>query len=105
MKPTAQDKELARLLKQESYTAEENQWFTARVVNRLPAKHSRTASVMATLMFVVAAIACVAFWVWLTREQGRSGVLTVRHLVYFAAIALTSIWTILTQIVAIMRRE
>ena len=41
MKHDEDDLQFGQLLKQESYPATDNRWFTRRVLNRLPARHHR----------------------------------------------------------------
>lgn len=103
--PTPDQKQLAEILKRESFQAAENQWFTARVLHRLPAKRPRRVSRAAIALYAVAAIGCVLFWMWLANEQQQAGVITMRHIVYLAAIVMATLWTVAAPLADLIRKE
>ena len=52
------DVELNKLLKQQSYKENTNEWFTPRVLNKLPAKQDNSARHMAWGFYVAAVLVC-----------------------------------------------
>ena len=54
------DVELSQLLKQQSYQENTNEWFTPRVLNKLPAKQDNSARHMAWGFYVAAVLVCLA---------------------------------------------
>lgn len=98
------DNELGKLLKHETWDAEPNEWFTHRVMNKLPAKKNNSALHFAWFCYLAAVLVCVGYWVW-TLAFMDSAVITVRDIIYFViAIAVTIMLTI-SPIVAVFRRE
>lgn len=98
------DNELGKLLKKEGWDAEPNQWFTHRVMHKLPAKKNNSALHFGWLCYIVAALVCVGYWVW-TLAFKDSTVITVRDIIYFAIAITVTIMLTLSPIVAMFRRE
>lgn len=74
------DNKLKKLLKEQSYKPGKNEWFTPRVLNKLPARQYSTK--WATLLVnVVAVIACIVAWVLLLKHSDFM-VITVRDIMY-----------------------
>ena len=93
MKLDNNDKALKDLLKQEAFKEGENEWFTPRVMNKLPGKPGTTASKVAWAFYAAAAMVCLAFWIWLIFFHDLS-VITVRDIIYAAtAAAMTLVLT------------
>lgn len=82
MKRTDDDIKLAELLKKDGYQADENEWFTPRVLNRLPEKprSSKWLKVAIYAMVIGGVIGC---WLWYLHSRDTS-VITVRDLLTFA---------------------
>ena len=82
MKRTDNDIKLAELLKKDGYQADENEWFTPRVLNRLPEKprSSKWQKVAIYAMVIGGVIGC---WLWYLHSRDTS-VITVRDLLTFA---------------------
>lgn len=78
------DNKLKSLLKEQSYKAEENPWFTHRVLNKLPRRQSST-SWITGLSLVLACIACVVAWVLMIKNFNFM-VITVRDLLPVGAL-------------------
>lgn len=85
MKRTEDDEKLARLLQRSSHRETENEWFTPRVLNRLPEKPEKikTNRWVAHVLYALALIVCAGCWVW-TFFNSDLTVITVRDLLYFA---------------------
>ncbi len=98
------DNELGKLLKQGAWEAEPNQWFTHRVMHKLPAKKNNSALHFGWMCYIVAALVCVGYWVW-TLAFNDSTVITVRDIIYFAIAITVTIMLTLSPIVAMFRRE
>lgn len=81
--PNTQDKALAELLKKESYQAADNEWFTKRVLNRLPEKRRSTRWLRVGLYGLVIA-GVFGCWLWYSHSQDTS-VMTVRNLICYAS--------------------
>lgn len=98
------DNELGKLLKQESWDAEPNQWFTHRVMHKLPAKKNNSSLHFAWLCYIVAMLVCAGYWVW-TLAFNDHTVITVRDIIYFVVAIIVTIMLTLSPIVALFRRE
>ena len=97
------DIELGKLLKQEGWGAESNEWFTHRVMHKLPAKKNNSALHLAWTCYIAAIVVCAAYWLWALVFNDNT-VITVRHIIYFVvAIAVTIMLTV-SPIVAMFRR-
>lgn len=98
------DIELGKLLKQEAWEADSNEWFTHRVMHKLPAKKNNSALHFAWICYIAAVLVCAGYWVWALAFNINT-VITVRDIIYHViAIAVTIMLTI-SPIVAIFRRE
>ena len=98
------DIELGNLLKQEAWDAQQNEWFTHRVMHKLPAKKNNSALHLAWICYIAAVLVCVGFWIW-TLVFNDTTVITVRDIIYFfIAIGVTAMLTI-SPIVAMFRRD
>ncbi|MCM1518057.1 MAG: hypothetical protein NC117_05385 [Pseudoflavonifractor sp.] len=85
------DERLRLLLKSELPQAEENRWFTNRVLNRLPPK-SRVASRVVTALSVIAAVVVLVVCLLDScRSVADSGVVTVDNLILFSALGLATV--------------
>lgn len=82
MKRDKEDEKLAKMLKQHSAQPEPNEWFTARVVNRLPERR-RSLRWLMPLVYLVAFIVCLAICLCYVKTHVQMAV-TVRDVFYFA---------------------
>ena len=98
------DNELGKLLKQESWDADSNEWFTHRVMNKLPAKRNNSALHFAWVCYIAAALVCVGYWVW-TLVFNDNTVITVRDIIYFVVAISVTIMLTFSPIVAMFQRE
>lgn len=98
------DNELGKLLKQDSWDAEPNQWFTHRVMHKLPAKKNNSSLHFAWICYIVAMLVCAGYWVW-TLVFNDHTVITVRDIIYFVVAIIVTIMLTLSPIVALFRRE
>lgn len=98
------DIELGKLLKKEAYDAVPNQWFTHRVMHKLPAKKDNTGLHMAWFFYIAAAIICIAYWIWLLFFNDIT-VITVRHILYFAVAGIVTIMLTASPLIALFRHE
>ncbi|MBR5085725.1 MAG: hypothetical protein IKX31_01815 [Muribaculaceae bacterium] len=98
------DIELGKLLKQEAYDAEPNQWFTHRVLHKLPLKKDNTGLRMAWFFYIAAALICIGYWIWLLFFNDIT-VITVRDILYFAIAGVVTIALTFSPIVAMFRSE
>lgn len=98
------DIELGELLKQGAYDAEPNQWFTHRVMNKLPAKKNNSALHVAWFFYLAAALICVGFWVWILFFNDAT-VITVRDILNVAIAAVVTALLAISPLVALFRHE
>lgn len=98
------DKELGKLLKQGAWGAESNEWFTHRVMHKLPTKKNNSALHFGWLCYIVAVLVCVGYWVW-TLAFNDPTVITVRDIIYFVVAIFVTILLTMSPIVAMFRRE
>ena len=98
------DVELGELLKKESFDAAPNQWFTHRVMHKLPMKKNNIALHFAWFFYIAAALVCVGYWLWLFFFNDNT-VITVRDLLYFAIAGIVTVILTFSPIVAMFRRE
>jgi len=79
MKETNDDIEFRALLKKSTLEAGENEWFTKKVMNRLPEK-ANDYSWVEKLLYVVGSLLCIICWI-IYFETTHFNVITVRDLV------------------------
>lgn len=91
MKEEFDDIEFKQLFQAKAHKAGENRWFTPRVLNRLPEKESANGILSAeTWIYAISVILCAIGWVFLVKT-GFFDVITVRSLIYIAALAVGSL--------------
>ncbi len=78
------DNKLKQLLKEQSYKPGKNEWFTPRVMNKLPAKQHSTGWIN-VVVNIAAVIACIVAWVMMLRYSDHQ-VITVRDIMYFTGL-------------------
>lgn len=98
------DNELGKLLKHGAWEADSNEWFTHRVMHKLPAKKNNSALHFAWVCYIAAVLVCVGYWVW-TLAFNDTTVITVRDIIYFVVAIAVTIMLTLSPIVAMFRRE
>ena len=98
------DIELGNLLKQETYDAAPNQWFTHRVLNKLPAKKDNSALHVAWFFYIAAALLCAGYWVWMLFFNDNT-VITVRDILYFFIAGIVTAILAVSPLVALFRSE
>ena len=98
------DIELGEMLKKEAYDATPNQWFTHRVMHKLPAKKDKTALHMAWFFYIAAALICAAYWLWVLCFNDNS-VITVRDILYFAVAGIVTLILTFSPLVTLFRQE
>lgn len=98
------DLELSKMLKEGSYQETTNEWFTPRVLNKLPAKPENTAKHLGVFFYIAAALLCAGFWIWLFVNNDPT-VITVRDIVYFGLAGLVTLILTFSPIVTIFRNE
>lgn len=97
------DDELSRLLKEGSFPLEDNdQWFTRRVLNRLPERR-RVKLSSAIVFYGLAAAICVVFWVIVFNRQWQ--VITVRDVVYTLILMMITAVTAISPLTSLFSRE
>lgn len=101
MKHDEDDLQFGQLLKQESYPATENRWFTRRVLNRLPARRHR--SWFMTAVYVIVALVCALSW--RSMIMSLDGTVTVRDMLYLAIMAVVTIYAIVSAAATVIRAE
>ena len=88
-----EDKKLAQVLKQGAHDPGENEWFTRRVLNKLPEKRPR-GSWRVPVVYAIALLACAICWFMMWRAQDW-GAVTVRDILYnvmMGAVTVTVLW-------------
>lgn len=98
------DIELSELLKKESFDATPNQWFTHRVLHKLPMKKNNSALHMAWFFYIAAALLCIGYWIWLFFFNDNT-VITVRDILYFAIAGIVTLLLTFSPLVAMFSRE
>lgn len=98
------DIELGQLLKKEAFDAAPNQWFTHRVLHKLPNKENKTAQHFAWFFYLAAALVCVGYWLWLFFFNDNT-VITVRDVLYYGIAAIVTAALTFSPIVALYKRE
>lgn len=98
------DIELSELLKKESFDAEPNQWFTHRVLHKLPMKKNNSALHMAWFFYIAAALLCIGYWIWLFFFNDNT-VITVRDILYFTIAGIVTLLLTFSPLVAMFSRE
>ena len=84
------DKELARLLKEQLPEAGRNEWFTRKVMNRLPEKQQRSFGWLLPLAFAVSIILCLAGWAYFLSNLNLQ-IILVRDVVTLATLFATTL--------------
>ena len=84
------DKELARLLKEQLPEAGRNEWFTRKVMNRLPEKQQRSFGWLLPLAFTVSIILCLVGWVYFLHNLNLE-IILVRDVVTLATLFATTV--------------
>ena len=98
------DIELGKILKKEAYDAAPNQWFTHRVLHKLPMKKNNSALHMAWFFYIAAALLCIGYWIWLFFFNDNT-VITVRDILYFAIAGIVTLLLTFSPLVAMFSRE
>ncbi len=98
------DIELSELLKKESFDAPPNQWFTHRVLHKLPMKKNNSALHMAWFFYIAAALLCIGYWIWLFFFNDNT-VITVRDILYFTIAGIVTLLLTFSPLVAMFSRE
>lgn len=97
------DIKLAEMLKKDAYQATDNEWFTPRVMNRLPEKR-HSAKWLKTLVYTLALAGVIGCWMWYSSTQDTS-VITVRDVLSYACMLCSSIAVACYAIVDFMKSE
>lgn len=84
------DDKLGNLLREIMPKAGENEWFTPRLLNRLPAKRERRFSSMAVGFYAAAVVMCIAAW-WYLLTNADFMVVTVADLLKGGVMVLVTI--------------
>lgn len=84
------DKELARLLKEQLPEAGRNEWFTRKVMNRLPEKQQRSFGWLLQVAFALSIILCLAGWVYFLHNLNLE-IILVRDVVTLATLFATTV--------------
>ncbi len=86
------------LKKQVSHPETENEWFTPRVLNKLPEKQHRSFAWFKVIICAVALIACILFWVYsyLTLDFTVITVMDVISLMAAILVSVTILWQCVT---------
>lgn len=96
------DNELSKMLKEDSWQETQNQWFTSRVLNKLPAKENNSARHMAWGFYLAAVAVCIGFWAWLL-FFGNPTVVTVRDILYTIIAGIVTLILAFTPLVSMFR--
>lgn len=90
MKRTEEDQKLSRLLQHSSFQETENEWFTPRVLHRLPEKPPHGYRWLPVMLYVLAMLVIAACWYGLLWKSDLE-VITVRDIVYFVVLIVVTI--------------
>ena len=100
MNTNDEDKKLAQVLKQAAHDPGENEWFTRRVLNKLPERKPR-GSWATTVACAIALAACVVCWLLMCRNQDWDAI-TVRDLLYHATMGTVTLIVLWQTIVSFL---
>ena len=87
---TSSDIKLATRLKAGAAKAEDNPWFTPRVLNRLPEKKRNGAGIMGVLCQLLIVMICAVGWVMVLLHD-NTGVLTVADITFAAMLVVLTV--------------
>ena len=96
-----EDRKLAQVLKQAAHDPGENPWFTKRVLNKLPEKHSH-GSWATTAVYAIALVACAICWLMMWRGQDW-GAVTMRDLLYNVLMGVVTLTVLWQEVMALIR--
>ena len=98
------DIELGELLKKDAYDAAPNQWFTHRVLHKLPVKKDKTALHLAWFFYIAAALVCAGYWIWILFFNDNT-VITVRDILYFGTAAIVTLILTFSPLINLFRYD
>jgi len=98
------DKELSKLLKENSYQETSNEWFTRRLLNKLPAKGDNSARHVAWAFYIAAIVVCVGWWTWLLLSSDHT-VVTVRDILNVTIASIVTVVLVFVPLVTMLRRS
>ncbi|MGM9868155.1 MAG: hypothetical protein ACI30R_00825 [Sodaliphilus sp.] len=104
MKRTKEDMLLAEMLKKESLKPEANEWFTPRVLNRLPEKRHHSGLWLKVLVYGLVILGVVAWWVYYCHNQDTN-VITVRDIITYATSFMASLAVLAIAIIDFARTD
>ena len=84
------DMELSRLLKEQLPEAGRNEWFTRKVMNRLPEKQQRSFGWLLQVAFALSIILCLVGWVYFLHNLNLE-IILVRDVVTLATLFATTV--------------
>ena len=84
------DMELSRLLKEQLPEAGRNEWFTRKVMNRLPQQQQRSFGWLLPLAFTVSIILCLVGWLFFLHNLNLD-IILVRYVVTLATLFATTL--------------
>ena len=84
------DMELSRLLKEQLPEAGRNEWFTRKVMNRLPEKQQRSFGWLLQVAFALSIILCLVGWVYFLNNLNLE-IILVRDVVTLATLFATTL--------------
>ena len=84
------DMELSRLLKEQLPEAGRNEWFTRKVMNRLPEKQQRSFGWLLQVAFALSIILCLVGWVYFLHNLNLE-IILVRDVVTLATLFATTL--------------
>ncbi len=90
MKRNAEDERLAKLLKDNAPDVKPNEWFTRRVMNKLPERRRNFRWLM-PIVYAVAFVACLVMCVKFMMGYSDA-VITVRDVLYFAVMVAVTLF-------------
>ncbi|MCC8037623.1 MAG: hypothetical protein LIP02_05760 [Bacteroidales bacterium] len=100
---TAEDTRLQDLLQKELPLERRDEWFTRKVMNRLPEKERPLFSTVEKVTFAVTALLLIGGWIWLWRET-KEAAISQAMLVETAAVVLATLAWLGYLIVPALRR-
>ena len=104
LKRDKEDILLAELLKKECHQAETNEWFTPRVLNRLPEKPRSSGKWLKVLIYATVLLGTVGCWFVFCHHQDTN-VITVRDIITNALMLMGCLTVAVVAIVDFARPE
>lgn len=104
MNETNIDNKLKELFKQKLPEHPKNQWFTLKVMNRLPAKRNSRGSYIESIGFFIGAIVLCFLWILHITETKHAQVLTIGDILTYATLIGITFCLLIGFLISLLRK-